>query len=263
MLSSGSWIERFWNAFLQKLAESFSPGDIGEEIRENILQKQYRFTVFEQTFLVTDAVIIMFLSIILMMVFVIWLCRRRERIPVGRQTISESIVNIFMNLCRSNGMTSQQAASVSPFIASICFFLVFNNVIAVFRVKPPAKNPAFPIALAFLTIFVVIFISLRFVGLRGFFHSLTDPMKAMLPFKILDYIIKPLSLALRLFGNIFGAFILMEFVYIIMPAVLPWVLGIWFDIGDGILQAVVFAYLTTSYIGEVLEGAEKAEVSHA
>jgi F-type H+-transporting ATPase subunit a len=97
------------------------------------------------------------------------------------------------------------------------------------------------------------------VGLKGFWDSLIDPMPAMLPFKILDYLIKPLSLSMRLFGNIFGAFILMEFIYLVVPIIIPGILGIWFDIFDGILQAVIFTYLSTSYIGEILEGAEAAE----
>ena len=261
-LSGESWFSQFLEAFVEKLREAFSPGDIGEEIRANILQKQYHFSVGGINILLTDAVLIMWLAVLLLFFFAVWLGRKKERIPSGRQAFSETIVGVFLNLCQSNGMKREQAEQVAPFVGSICFFLVFCDLLSVFRLKPPAKNLAFPFALAFFTIISVIFISIRFVGVKGFCRSLVDPMKAMLPFKILDYIIKPMSLALRLFGNIFGAFILMEFVYIIMPAVLPWILGLWFDIGDGIIQAVVFAYLTTSYIGEILESAEKYEESH-
>lgn len=82
-------------------------------------------------------------------------------------------------------------------------------------------------------------------------------------FKILDFIIKPMSLALRLFGNVFGAFILMEFLYILIPAIVPGVFGLWFDIADGLIQAVIFSYLTVLYIGEIVENAEAAkELKH-
>ena len=77
----------------------------------------------------------------------------------------------------------------------------------------------------------------------------------MVPFKIIDFFIKPISLALRLFGNVFGAFILMEFLGIVCPLIVPGAFSLWFDLMDGILQAVVFCYLTTSYIGEVVESA--------
>ena len=256
-LASDSWLARFLDAFKEKLVEALIPGasNIGEEIKANITQNQYRFQIAGLHLLFTDAVFIMCISVLIMLIFGIWLGRKRDRIPGGRQILAETIVDLFMNLCESNGMSQKQAESVMPFIGSICFFLVFSNIISIFRMKPPARNPAFPFALAFFTIISVIVISIRFVGVKGFFRSLADPMKAMIPFKILDYVIKPMSLALRLFGNVFGAFILMEFIYIIFPAILPWVLGLWFDIGDGILQAIVFSYLTTSYIGEILEGA--------
>ena len=45
----------------------------------------------------------------------------------------------------------------------------------------------------------------------------------------------------------------MKFLSVIIPAFLPGVFGLWFDIGDGILQAIVFSYLTMSYIGEIVE----------
>jgi F-type H+-transporting ATPase subunit a len=75
----------------------------------------------------------------------------------------------------------------------------------------------------------------------------------MLPFRLLDYVIKPLSLALRLFGNVFAAFVFMEFLSISLPVIVPGIAGLWFDIIDGVIQAVVFAYLTMSYIGENIE----------
>jgi len=52
---------------------------------------------------------------------------------------------------------------------------------------------------------------------------------------------------------------LMEFIYIIIPVAVPGILGLWFDIIDGVLQAVIFTYLTTTYIGEIIEGGEIAK----
>ena len=51
----------------------------------------------------------------------------------------------------------------------------------------------------------------------------------------------------------------MEFLGIVIPIVVPGVFSLWFDLMDGILQAVVFSYLTTSYIGEVVESAHAVE----
>lgn len=257
-LAGSSWFVQFLISFKDQFIESLKIGNIGEDISKAILQQKQSFNLGGVHFLLTDAVVITWIAVGLFCLLWIWIARKRERVPSGRQLISESIVDMFLTLCKSSGLNQQQAEVVTPFIGSICFFLIACNLASAFKIAPPAKNPAFPIALALLTIVYVIFTGIRFVGIKGFWASLIDPMPAMLPFKLLDYIIKPMSLSLRLFGNIFGAFILMEFVYIVIPVAVPGILGLWFDILDGILQAVIFTYLTTTYIGEIVESAEQA-----
>ena len=258
LLNGSGWMKEFFVSFKDHFMEEFRIGDIGKDISSSILQWQDSFTVGKVHFLVTDAVVVTWIAMIIFISLWIWIAAKRERIPTGRQLVSESIIDLFMTLCKSNGMNNKQAEIVAPFIGTVCFFLIACNVISAFKISPPAKNIAFPVALALLAIAYVIVTAIRFVGLRGFWDSLLEPTPAMLPFKILDYLIKPVSLAFRLFGNIFGAFILMEFVYVVIPVIIPGILSIWFDIADGVLQAVVFTYLTTSYIGEIVESAEIA-----
>lgn len=258
-LESSNWFMQFLTSFKDQFLESLKVGNIGEDISEAILQQKQYFDVGSVHILLTDAVIVTWIAVAVFCILWIWIAAKRERIPSGRQLVSESVVDLFLTLCKSNGMNQKQAEHVAPFIGSICFFLIACNLASAFKIAPPAKNFAFPVSLAIFTIGYVIFTGIRFVGLKGFWSSLLDPMPAMLPFKLLDYIIKPMSLSLRLFGNVFGAFILMEFIYIIIPGIIPGILGLWFDILDGILQAVIFTYLTTTYIGEIIEGAELAE----
>ncbi len=256
-----NWFIEFLISFRDQFIESIGISDIGEEISLAILQQKLSMQVGPVNFLLTDAVIITWIAVGIACILLIWLAAKRERLPKGRQLVIESLVSMLLNLCKTNGMNQKQAEEVVPFVGTVGVFLVACNLASAFKISPPAKNPAFPIALALLTIVYVIFTGIRFVGLRGFWDSLLEPMPAMLPFKILDYMIKPLSLALRLFGNVFGAFILMEFIYIVIPLALPGVLGLWFDIADGILQAVIFTYLTVTYIGEIIEGSHIAKES--
>lgn len=252
---TSNWFIEFLIAFKEKLLEAIAIGDIGEEIRHAILQQQISLQAGGVNVLLTDAVIVTWIAVGIACILLIWLASKRERIPKGRQLVSESLVNLLLNLCKTNGMNQKQAEQVVPFVGTVAVFIVACNLASAFKIAPPAKNPAFPIALALVAIVYVIVTGIRFVGVKVFLASFLEPMPAMVPFKILDYLIKPISLALRLFGNVFGAFILMEFIYLVFPAFLPGVLGIWFDVIDGILQAVIFTYLTTNYIGEIIEGA--------
>ena len=65
--------------------------------------------------------------------------------------------------------------------------------------------------------------------------------------------IKPLSLCMRLFGNVLGSFVIMELLKLIVPAVLPAVFSCYFDIFDGLIQAYVFVFLTSLFIKEATE----------
>ncbi len=78
-------------------------------------------------------------------------------------------------------------------------------------------------------------------------------MAIVTPLNVLELAIKPLSLCMRLFGNILGAFIIMELLKMVIPAVIPLAASMYFDIFDAFLQAYVFVFLTSLYIQEAIE----------
>lgn len=258
-LSIQSWFAEFGKAFVDKLIEEVGVGDIGEEINHGILQWKNYFYVGSVELLITDAIIVSWIAIAAIIIFAIWGVSKRSLIPSKKQTVMELIVGLIISSCEGFGMNKKEAEYVAPMVGTFGLVIMACNVCSVFKISPPAKNIAFPVALGFFSIVYVIVASVKMVGVKGFMKSLVYPMPAMLPFKVLDFIIKPISLSLRLFGNVFGAYVFMEFIYIVVPIVLPGVFGLWFDLIDGILQAVVFAYLTMSYIGEIVEIAHSSE----
>ena len=259
------YLGEFFKAFGEKFIEAVSPGNIGAEIIHAIIPTTvFRVRLGAMTIRITDATLVTWGVLVVILFLARMLGRKPARIPTSnRQIVAESLIGMLMKLCQSSGMSYEQAEKVVPFVGSIAVFITLTNLASMLKIPPPAKNPAFPIALALFTILYVIFISIQMVGFKGFWQSLTYPKALLLPFKILDYFIKPISLSLRLFGNVFGAFVLMEFIYVVAPAILPGLVGIWFDLADGILQGVIFTYLTVIYIGEVLEGAHLSAAAAA
>ncbi len=264
VLSSNFW-PRFGHAFVEEL-KHLLPGanNISEGIAES-LDYTARFSVnlFGQLIPVSDAVISMWIAMAVVGVLCVWLGYRPKLNPGKRQTIGELLLEVVDSTAAQAGMSPEQSHKVSPYVLTIFLFITLSNIMSIFGIKPPAQNPGFPVALALLTIFYIIIAGIRIVGGRGFWLSISQPMPALLPFKLLDYVIKPISLAFRLFGNVFGAFILMEFLHLVLPLALPALLGLWFDVADGIIQGLVFSYLTITYIGEIVEGAEAGEHSLA
>ena len=58
---------------------------------------------------------------------------------------------------------------------------------------------------------------------------------------------------MRLFGNVLGAFVVMELIKLILPVLLPIPFSFYFDIFDGLIQAYVFVFLTSLFLKEALE----------
>ena len=255
-LLAGTWFSEFWAAFVEQLTERlFGHKDIGEEISKAIMQVQMSFAVGDKTLIITDAIIVTWIAVVIMLIIVAVLLGKpsKDHKLTKGQTILVSLTELVISTAMSFGMNRKQAEEVAPMVMTFGLVLVACNSISYFHLPPPAKNVAFPVGCAIVAIIYVIVMTFKFIGIKGFWISLTQPVAIMLPFRLLDYVIKPLSLALRLFGNVFAAFVFMEFLSISLPVIVPGIVGLWFDIIDGVIQAVVFAYLTMSYIGENLE----------
>lgn len=253
LYAADSWLSQFWHSFAEHVIDELKVGDIGEKINEEIMQIQYFFSVKSFDVILTDSIVVSWIALFIVLILCLWSVSGASLRPTKRQTVLELVIGLVLNTCMSFGMNEKEAKTVSPMIISMAFMITACNMISYAELPPPAKNIAFPVAMGIFAILYVLFISVRFVGFKGLWASLTEPMSFMLPFKILDMLIKPVSLSLRLFGNVFGAFVFMKFLYIIFPLGLTTVFGLWFDLADGLLQAVVFTYLTMSYIGEIVE----------
>lgn len=71
--------------------------------------------------------------------------------------------------------------------------------------------------------------------------------------QVLELFIRPLSLCMRLFGNVLGAVVVMALIKYLLPVVVPLPFSGYFDIFDGVIQAYVFVFLTSLYIKEAVE----------
>ena len=58
---------------------------------------------------------------------------------------------------------------------------------------------------------------------------------------------------MRLFGNVLGAFVIMELIKKLVPIALPVPFSFYFDVFDGLIQAYVFVFLTSLFIKESME----------
>ena len=83
--------------------------------------------------------------------------------------------------------------------------------------------------------------------------TLRDYCTKLHDINVLELFIRPLSLCMRLFGNVLGAVVVMALIKYLLPLVVPLPFSGYFDIFDGVIQAYVFVFLTSLYIKEAIE----------
>ena len=140
-----------------------------------------------------------------------------------------------------------------PYLMSVGIYIGIANLIGILGFKPPTKDINVTASLAILSIILIELSGFLAKGGRGWLKSFAEPMVVILPINILEIFIRPLSLCMRLFGNVLGSFVIMELLKMVVPAILPAVFSCYFDIFDGLIQAYVFVFLTALFIKEAID----------
>ncbi|MDD4371805.1 MAG: F0F1 ATP synthase subunit A [Anaerostipes sp.] len=189
------------------------------------------------------------------MVFVLILClifvRNLKVVPQGPQIYVEMLVGFIYNFI--GDLLGERGKRYIPYLGTVLIFLAVSNVCGFFGVTPPTKDLNVTAGLAVMSLCVIIYSGIHEKGMKGWLNSFVEPMPMMLPLNILEMFTRPLSLCMRLFGNILGGFVLMSLIDIAAPAIIPIAFSCYFDFFDGLLQAYVFVLLTSLFISEAIE----------
>lgn len=140
-----------------------------------------------------------------------------------------------------------------PYLMTVALYIGVANLIGLLGFKPPTKDLNMTAALALMSIFLIEYSGFRQKGGKGFLKSFAQPVAIILPINILEIFIKPVSLCMRLFGNVLGSYVVMELIKMVAPVLVPLPFTAYFDIFDGLIQAYVFVFLTALFIKESIE----------
>ena len=228
-------------------------GDLKEKIMEE-LNCETVFTIHIGSFNIpiAESTVITWVIMAILLVLCIFLTRGLKVKNVSkRQLVAESIVGWLEKFVI--GMTGEEGKAFVPYLCSVLLYIGFANLIGLCGVKPPTKDLNVTAALAVMSIVLVQYAGIHRKGFKGWLKSFTQPMAIVTPINILELFIKPLSLCMRLFGNVLGSYVIMELLKSLIPVVLPVPFSFYFDIFDGLIQAYVFVFLTSLYIKEAVE----------
>ena len=170
-----------------------------------------------------------------------------------RQAAVESFVIWIRGV--TGGMIGEEGYRYRDYLATVLIFIAFSNMVGLFGLTPPTMDITITIALSIMSIILVEGAGIKRKGVGKWAKGFAQPMAVIAPMNVLELFIRPLSLCMRLFGNILGATVIMELIKVAMPVpvIVPAALSLYFDIFDGAIQAYVFVFLTSLYIKEALE----------
>ena len=177
------------------------------------------------------------------------LTRNLKRKPNKKQVVLETLYTTVENLVKGN--MGENFTSYIPYIGTLIVYLLALNLIGLVGLKPPTQSLSVTLALGASTFIVINATALKRNGVLKYMKGLTQPYAFMLPINIMERAMLPFSLALRLFGNMLAATILVDMVYEALESIV-WVAGIglpvfahvYFDMFDGLIQMLVFTMLT-------------------
>lgn len=217
----------------------------------------YSFNLGNFTINITRDIVVQWVVILVIGITAYLLTRNLKRIPDKKQIVLESIYKSVENLVKSN--MGEEFISYIPYVGTLAVYLLSLNLIGLIGIEPPTQNLSVTLALGITSFFVINGTAIKKNGIGGYAKGLRGEFPwlspLMLPLNVLERITLPISLALRLFGNMLAATLLIGMVYDALSSInffaqlgIPIIAHAYFDVFDGTIQMLVFTMLTIVYI---------------
>jgi F-type H+-transporting ATPase subunit a len=205
--------------------------------------------VHDPLHVVPDYLVMVLIVALILAVVLGLLSRRLSLVPRGRQSVVEMIVQLFEGLVVDT--VGPQGRKYLPVIGTVGLFVFGCNMIGL---VPGFMSPTSKLNVT-LGCALVVFFYYHWQGVKAqgfkYFKHFMGPIPAlaplMIPIEVISHFSRPVSLSMRLFGNIFAE----ELLIVIMASIIPFLLPLPFmavAIFTSVIQSFVFVLLSCIYI---------------
>ena len=156
--------------------------------------------------------VIMAIVVLLCIIFV----RNLKVIPEGPQVYVEALVGFIYNFI--GGLVGEKRETLHTVSWNNSDLSWLCKYFGIFQSETANERSECYRRISDHQLFLIIYSGIHEKGLKGYIHSYVEPMPMMAAINILELFTRPLSLCMRLFGNVLGAFVLMELITHIAPA---------------------------------------------
>ena len=131
----------------------------------------------------------------------------------GKQAALESGISFLYDFFED--LLGKDGRAYIPYLITVIIYIGFSNMVGLFGFKPPTKDMNVTVTLAVMSIILVETAGVRKKGVKKWLKSFAEPVAVVAPINVLEIFIRPLSLCMRLFGNVLGAFVIMELIKLV------------------------------------------------
>ena len=207
---------------------------------------------------ITSTLTTMWAIILILTILSILATRKLKDVPGPLQNLAEMAVESLQKYF-AGIMGAKAAKKYFPILATYFIFIVVCNYAGLLPGAGHFKGFAVPTAclsvtaaLAIVAFFTTHTIGIREVGAKRYFKAFIMPYLIMLPLNLIEQAVRPVSLALRLYGNLYSEEMVVEQLYNIFPVLLPLLMNV-LSLLFCFIQAMVFTMLLSIYVAEGIE----------
>lgn len=211
-----------------------------------------------QTVYITTSHVCMLIIIVTIMIFAL-VARKKimhaKEVPTGLQNVVEFAVETLQGFVDSS--MGQHGKKYMNYVGTLFLFILLSNISGLFGLRPPTADYGTTFSLALITFVMIQYNNVKYNKL-GAFTGLFQPIWFLFPINLIGEIATPVSMSLRLFGNVMAGTVMMALYYGLLPIFaklgIPAALHVYFDLFSGAIQAYVFAMLTMVFVTQKIEG---------
>lgn len=209
----------------------------------------FSINIFGYEFSATSSLAIQWIIIAIVLVLSVLYSKKVKKNPGKIQSVIEIGIEFLSKTVEEN--MGHGTEKFIPYIGSLGIYLFLLNMVGLFGIKPPTSDYSVALGVGLTTFFVIQGYSIKKLGIKGYFKGYASPVAVLLPVNIIERFMLPVSLSLRLFGNIFASMIIMELLYDLLTGInfiagigIPIPFHAYLDIFDGTIQMIIFVMLT-------------------
>lgn len=172
-----------------------------------------------------------------------------DKTPGGFQNFIELITEMLGDMVKSS--MGENAPRFVNYISAVFIFILISNISGLFGLRAPTADYGVTLPLGLITFCMINYCGIKKNKIKHF-TSLFEPYVLLFPINLIGELAVPLSLSLRLFGNVLSGTVMMGLLYGMLPIFLklgiPAACHIYFDVFSGCIQTYVFCMLTMTYV---------------